>query len=176
MTGSRPILDRLFPMLAGVDDEAWARHAHPISVWSRIVLGLPLLTLAGWSRVWIGKWWIAAMILAALFLWLNPRMTPRPRNLDSWSAHAVIGERIWVRTRRQNLPAHHRQVPLLLVLLSTVGHAVLAYGVVVLDPQLTGFGLAAGLGFKLWFLDRMVWLHRDGVHACSAHEASAGKG
>lgn len=171
MTGARSIFVRLFPMLTGVDDEAWARHAHPISVWSRIIFGLPLLTLAGWSRVWIGKWWIAAMILVILFLWLNPRMTPRPKNLDNWGARAVLGERIWVRTRRQDLPAHHRLFPRLLVLLSAAGHAVLAYGIIALDFELTAFGLAAGLGFKLWFLDRMVWLHRDQhVRACSAGE------
>lgn len=155
------LLVRLFPMLSGQDDEAWSRHMHPISVWSRILLGLPLLAVAGWSRVVIGAWWIAALLAVVVFLWLNPRMTPRPKSLDNWSARAVRGERHWVVSRRQSLPRHHRFVPGLLVGLSAAGHLVLVFGVLFLNLRLTMLGIAAGLGFKLWFLDRMAWLDRD---------------
>ena len=55
---SRPGADvaALLPTISGADAEAWARHAHRVSVWTRILLGLPLLIPAGWSRVWIGPW------------------------------------------------------------------------------------------------------------------------
>lgn len=166
------LLVRLFPMLSGRDDEAWSRHMHPLSIWSRILLGLPMLAGAGWSRVLIGNWWIAAMIAAVLYLWLNPRMTPKPKSLDNWGARAVRGERFWLVSRRPSLPQHHRFVPLLLVGLSTVGHLVLVYGVLVLDLQLTILGIASGLGFKFWFLDRMTWLDRD-IHRAETGEPLA---
>ncbi|NKX44628.1 hypothetical protein HCU73_08505 [Roseibacterium sp. KMU-115] len=148
-------------MLSGQDDDAWARHTHPLSVWTRIGLGLPVLILAGWSRVWIGPWWLLAMAAAVLFLWLNPRMTPVPRSTDNWGARAVLGERRWVRTRRSDLPPWHRTVPLVLALGSACGHVAVLYGVVVLDPYWTALGYATGMLCKLWYLDRMVWLDRD---------------
>lgn len=43
-----------------MDDETWQRHAHPISVWSRVFLSLPLLILRsghGAALVYLGKMW-----------------------------------------------------------------------------------------------------------------------
>ena len=156
-----PVIGRLFPMLSGADDRAWERHAHPASVWSRILLGLPLLILAGWSRVWIGPWWIAALAVAVLFLWANPRMTPRPTSTDSWGARAVLGERIWIRYQTAHLPRHHRVLPSVIAGGAAAGHLLLLIGVVALDIWPTVLGYAVGLLCKLWYLDRMVWLERD---------------
>lgn len=149
---------RARPMIAGGNEAVWARHAHPLSIWSRILLGLPLLILAGWSRVWIGPWWLLVLAAAIAFLWINPRLTPPPRSLDNWGARATLGERIWLRTRRRDLPRQHRVMPRLLAVASALGHLVLLFGVVALDPWLTLLGYLSGMVFKLWFLDRMVWL------------------
>lgn len=170
---SRPIrsaqgLTRLFPMISGADAEAWARHAHPISVWTRIALGLPLLTLAGWSRVWIGSWWVAALAGAAFFLWINPRMTPVPRSTENWGSKSTIGERLWLRMTREEVPPWHRTVPRVLMAGSALGHGVLLYGVITLEVWPSVFGYATGMLSKLWYLDRMVWLERDVTGAQNA--------
>lgn len=154
-------LERLFPMISGADAKAWARHAHPASVWTRIVLGLPLLILAAWSRVWIGPWWLAVLAAAIFFIWVNPRMTPVPKTTDNWGSKSTIGERAWLRMARDEVPAWHRTVPRVLTVGSTLGHAVLLYSVVMLDVWPTLFGYATGMICKLWYLDRMVWLERD---------------
>jgi hypothetical protein len=164
----KPDLSALFPMISGADAETWARHAHPVSVWTRILFGLPLLTLAAWSRVWIGPWWIAAMAAAVFFIWINPRMTPVPRSTDNWGSKSTIGERLWLRMRRDEVPPWHRTVPRVLMVGSALGHAVLLYGVIALDPWPTAFGYATGMLCKLWYLDRMVWLERD---VTGAHDA-----
>ncbi|TFL16366.1 hypothetical protein DR046_20420 [Jannaschia formosa] len=148
-------------MISGEDAEAWARHAHPVSVWTRILLGLPLLILAGWSRVWIGPWWIAGLAAAIFFIWINPRMTPVPRSTDNWGSRSTLGERLWLRMTREEVPPWHRTVPRVLMVGSALGHAVLLYGVVFFDPWLTLVGYATGMLCKLWYLDRMVWLERD---------------
>ena len=60
-----------------MSDLAWARHANPWSVWTRVPI-LPLLALAIWSRVWIGAWcWLPLALLIAWILW-NPRAFPPP--------------------------------------------------------------------------------------------------
>lgn len=38
-----------------MDDDTWARHANPWSVFTHPSV-LPLLIVAVWSRVWI-RWW-----------------------------------------------------------------------------------------------------------------------
>lgn len=118
---------RLFPMISGADAEAWARHAHPLSVWTRIALGLPLLTLAAWLPVWIGPWWVAALAVPGFFLWINPRMTPVPRSTDNWGSKSTIGEQLWLRMSRNEVPAWHRTGPRVLIAGLALGHAVLLY-------------------------------------------------
>ena len=44
--------------------EVWARHANPLSVWTRYA-ALPVLIFAIWSRAWIG-WWSVLPVLAVL--------------------------------------------------------------------------------------------------------------
>ncbi|MEE4383354.1 MAG: DUF6653 family protein [Pseudomonadales bacterium] len=151
---------RWFPLLSD-DDHAWARHAHPLSVWSRIVLGLPLLAVAGYSRAWIGSWSWCALAVVLAFLWINPRMTPPARSMTTWGALATRGERLWLARREQPLPSQHRTVPTLLVGLSLCGAATLVLGVVLLDPLVTLTGTITTWLAKLWYCDRMVWLARD---------------
>ena len=37
--------------LMSMDEGTWIRHANPMSVWSRVITPLPLLTLSIWSRI-----------------------------------------------------------------------------------------------------------------------------
>lgn len=144
-----------------MDEEAWQRHAHPFSVWSRVFLGLPLLILAIWSRVWIGTWWLLALAAALIFLWLNPRMAPIPRHTDTWASKAVFGERVWLNRGAVPVPAHHRLVPHLLTALSALGIPFLGWGLYALEIWPTLMGAALVYLGKMWFVDRMVWLYED---------------
>lgn len=156
MTFERRLAD-LFRM----DDDAWARHANPWSVWTRVAI-LPLMALAVWSRVWIGWWALLPVALLVVWTWLNPRAFPPPRSFDSWAAKGVLGERLWVARREGSLlPERHRRLPLVLNGVSAAGLVPLVYGLVVLDAWATLFGLAVTTLGKLWFVDRMVWLYED---------------
>ncbi len=121
-----------------MDDAAWARHANPWSVWTRVPI-LPLLALAIWSRAWIGWWALLPVALLIAWTWVNPRIFPPPRSLDGWGSCAVLGERLWLARNAVPVPAHHRR----------------------LVPWAALTGLAIALVAKMWFLDRMVWLVAD---------------
>ncbi len=150
--------------LMGMDDQSWARHANPFSVWTRILTPLPLLILAVWSRVWIGHGAWAAVGIVALWVWLNPRLFPAPAHFDSWAARGVLGERLFLR-HRATIPAHHRQAARLLTAISALGLLPLAWGLWQLD---LGWAIAGALlisGAKTWFVDRMAWIWDDHLRA-----------
>jgi hypothetical protein len=150
--------------LMGMNDQSWARHANPLSVWTRILTPLPLLILAVWSRVWIGQGAWVAVALVCLWVWLNPRLFPAPRSLDSWAAKGVLGERLFLR-RRASLPPHHLRATRLLTAVSALGVLPLLWGLWQLD---LGWAVAGALlisGAKTWFVDRMVWIWDDHLRA-----------
>jgi hypothetical protein len=152
--------DRRVARAFRLDDAGWARHANPWSGWSRMAV-LPLLALAGWSRAWIGWWALLPLVLLLGFLWVNPRLFPPPSRCDAWISRSVLGERLWVDRDRSPVPAHHRRLPHWLAALSGLGGMGLVYGVAMLEPWPALLGLAVAYLGKLWFLDRMVWLHQD---------------
>ncbi|WP_108658429.1 DUF6653 family protein [Acuticoccus kandeliae] len=143
--------------LMAMDDAAWARHANPWSVWTRVLL-LPAFALALFSRAWIGWWCLLPVGLCLVWTFVNPRAFQPPRHLDSWAARAVMGERLWLAHGTRPIPAHHIAPARALLAASALGVAVLAYGIIVLDPWATVAGCVLGGGAKLWFADRMVWL------------------
>jgi len=146
--------------LFGLDAEGWARHANPWSGWTRFAT-LPLIPLVGWSRVWIGHWWLLLLALLILWLWVNPRLFPPPARHDAWITRGVLGEKIWAARDRTPVPKHHRVVPQVLSAVGLAGFALMLYGIAALAvwPMLAGL-LVVLLG-KLWFVDRMAWLHDD---------------
>ncbi|NAZ36513.1 DUF6653 family protein [Rubellimicrobium sp. CFH 75288] len=150
--------------LMGMDDETWARHANPWSVWTRLLTPLPLLALAVWSRVWIGTWALLPVSAALAWIWLNPRLFPPPARLDSWSARGVLGERIWLR-RPEAVATHHIAPVRALTVLSALGMLPFAWGLWALDPWATLLGIVMIAGFKAWFVDRMAWLWDDFARA-----------
>jgi hypothetical protein len=143
-----------------MDDAAWARHANPWSVWTRVPI-LPLLALAIWSRVWIGWWAVAPVALLVGWTLANPHAFPPPRSTANWGSRAVLGERLWLARNEVPVPPRHRRLPVLLKLVAAAGAILLIHGLIWLLPWATLAGLAIALVAKLWFLDRMNWLVAD---------------
>jgi hypothetical protein len=143
-----------------MDDAAWARHANPWSVWTRVPV-LPLLALAIWSRDWIGWWAALPVVLLLGWTWINPRVFPPPASLENWGSRAVLGERLWLARDEVPVPARHRVLPVALNALSAAGGLLLLYGLAWLVPWAALSGLAVALLAKLWFLDRMTRLVAD---------------
>ncbi|MFC9968103.1 hypothetical protein ACFVH4_28065 [Nocardia ignorata] len=57
----------------------FARHAHPVSAWSRL-LTAPLVVAPFWTR--------RADVRAVVLIWfaINPIVTPEPADRKSWAA------------------------------------------------------------------------------------------
>ncbi|HEV7265944.1 MAG TPA: DUF6653 family protein [Falsiroseomonas sp.] len=143
-----------------MDEAAWARHANPWSVWTRVPI-LPLLVLAVWSRAWIGWWALLPVAVLLAWTWVNPRAFPPPISTANWGSHAVLGERLWLERNTVPVPARHRVMPKLLNGMAAAGGLLLVVGLVWLLPWATLTGLAVAMLSKFWFLDRMTWLVAD---------------
>jgi hypothetical protein len=117
---------------------------------------LPRLVLASCTRVWIGWWALIPISAAFLWIWLNPRIFPKPRSTNNWASKGVFGERIWLDRDKVPVPRHHRTLPNALNLMSAAGMALIVWGVVGLAVWPTLLGAAISYLGKLWFIDRMV--------------------
>ncbi len=144
----------------GMTDEVWARHASNWSVFTRIPI-LPLLSLAIWSRVWLGGWALALVALCLVWVWLNPRVFPAPEFTDTWAAKGTFGERVFLNRKTIPIPDHHLRWGRLLSLASATGLPFLVWGLWALDPMATILGNLLVVLPKVWFVDRMVWLYED---------------
>jgi hypothetical protein len=154
---------RSLERLMAMDDRVWRRHANPWSGWTRVAI-LPLFVLAVWSRVWIGWWALVAVALVVVWTWANPRVFPEPRSHDAWMSRGVLGERVLLEHRAE-IPAGHARAANVLSWLAAPGAVLMAWGLWVLWWEGAVFGALLTMLPKLWFLDRMVWLHRDWVAA-----------
>jgi len=146
-----------------LDDENWMRHANPASVWTRFTV-LPLLMLAFWSRAWLGWWAVIPVALAVAWTFLNPVVFPRASTTDNWASKGVLGERVWANRDNVPVPEHHRRVPNLLNALAGIGMVLIIWGVIALSIWPTITGTAIAFAFKVWYVDRMVWLYEDMKH------------
>ena len=144
----------------GLDERGWERHAAPWSVWTRVAI-LPLGALAVWARVWIGWWFL--LPLAALVVWsfVNPRAFPPPVTTRTWSARAVMGERVWLARGALPIPEHHARMAAVTSGIAAAGLPLAAWGLWRLELWPLLLGLALCLVGKFWFIDRMVWLFED---------------
>ncbi|WP_147111357.1 DUF6653 family protein [Tateyamaria sp. syn59] len=146
--------------LMGMQDADWRRHASPWSVWTRFSC-LPLMVLAIYARQWIGWWALPLFLLAGAWTWANPRVFPPPADFGSWASRGTLGERIFLARNRYDVAAHHIRVAHVLTALSAIGVLPLIYGLIVLNPWATVLGLVATILPKVWFVDRMVWIHAN---------------
>ena len=73
----------------------------------------------------------------------------------------MLGETLWADRKKTSLPARHLVAPVVLSLVSAAGVPFMVWGLIVLDPWITAFGLAVQMAGKLWFLDRMALLYDD---------------
>ncbi|WP_415921609.1 DUF6653 family protein [Tateyamaria sp. SN6-1] len=146
--------------LMGMGDADWRRHANPLSVWTRFTC-LPLLVLAVWSRTWIGWGALPLFALAAAWTWFNPRAFAPPRDYGAWASRATLGERVFLARDRHDIPVHHIRAAHILTGLSALGAVPLIYGLLILDAWITTLGMVATVLPKVWFCDRMVWIHAD---------------
>ena len=153
-------MDRGIARLFHMTEDAWARHANPWSVWTRVV-SLPPLLAAIWSHSWLGWWAILPIGTMLLWLWLNPRAFPPPAHTDNWASKATLGERVWLARAGLPIPAHHQRTALLLSALSGAAFVAAVIGATRNDLALTvGAGSLSWIA-KMWFADRMVWLYED---------------
>ena len=143
-----------------MDENTWARHSNPWSVWTRFSC-LPLIILAIWSRVWLGWWALIAIGLALFWTWVNPRAFPPPNSTDNWASKGTFGERVFLNRKTIPIPTHHEHWAFVLGALSAVGLPALVWGLWQLDLVWTLLGLVLVVLPKVWFVDRMVWLYAD---------------
>ena len=151
---------RLSERLMSMDDEVWARHANPWSVYSRFSC-LPLIVLAVWSRTWFGWWCLLPLAIALFWTWYNPRAFPPSTRTDGWAFKGTSGERLFLARKQRSIPRHHEVAARILTMASALGALILLYGLIVLAPWPTLLGLVITIGAKVWFVDRMVWLYED---------------
>ena len=85
-----------------------------------------------------------------------------PRSLDHWASRSVLGETaVGPGGNETSVACTHRVAPVVLSLISAAGVPFLVWGLIVLDPWITAFGLAVQMAGKMWFLDRMALLCDD---------------
>jgi uncharacterized protein YndB with AHSA1/START domain len=154
--------DRKVAKAFGLEGESWMRHANPASVWTRFT-GVSVLSLAIWSRDWIGVWCLIPVALALVWLFVNPRLFKAPKSTHSWASRAVLGERIWVDRDKVELPEQFRSraASLAANTYSTIGMGLLAYGLVDLDILATVTGILITHGGKVWYMDRVALMFAD---------------
>lgn len=146
-----------------VTDDTWLRHANPYSGWLRIATGFPCLILAVWSRVWIGWWFLLPLAVFAVWIYLNPRIFTPIKEPSQWISKGVLGERIIA--EGISFQAKHRLPIWVLSVASGVFGIILLVGLYLLDVGLTLVGAGFALTFKMWFLDRAVWIYEEEVRA-----------
>jgi hypothetical protein len=146
----------------GLSGESWMRHANPVSVWSRFSV-VSLAALAIWSRDWIGIFCLIPVALVLVWMFVNPRLFKAPKSTRNWASRGVLGERIWVDRKTIELPEQFRSSAAAMIAnaYSTVGLALLAYGLIELDVLVTVAGILIVNGGKIWYIDRMTLLFAE---------------
>lgn len=147
--------------LMRMDDATWVRHANPWSVWTRLLTVVPLVSLAVWSRDMFGWYALIPIAISLIWVWLNPRVFPPPNSTDHWAARGILGERIFLERRRDDIAEHHVRAVNTLTLIGVMFSVVWMYGLITLDAWATITGTIGIVMSKAWFVDRMAWVFAD---------------
>lgn len=79
-------------VIARVRRAIFARHAHPLSAWSRWAT-TPLVLLPVWTRR------RSHALMVAIWFALNPVIFPKISNESPWATRAMLGEELWISRR-----------------------------------------------------------------------------
>lgn len=158
--------------IMGMDRKVWARHANPLSGYSRLLSG-PAVFFALWSLWWISWWALLPISLIIIWIYINPRLFPPPTHTQSWVTKGVLGERVFINRKGVPIPDHHVRMGWITSLISMVFVLIAAYGLLVQDFWAAFTGWHASILAKVWFLDRMVWLWEDMKEATPQYQAWA---
>jgi hypothetical protein len=79
-------------------------------------------------------------VVVGWLVW-NPRAFPPPRSTNNWTSKAVLGERIWVGLKGDEIPPQHRIVPGVAGGLSMLGLPFLVRGLIVFDLAVAVLGM-----------------------------------
>ncbi|MEO0072606.1 MAG: DUF6653 family protein [candidate division WOR-3 bacterium] len=141
-------------------EKARRRHTNPYSGYTRFI-GVPLIGVAVWSRIWLGWWSLVPIVVVLLWIWLNPRIFPEPKSTNNWMSKVVLGEWVWMNRKKVLIPKHHLYLPNILSVAIGIGTIIFIWGLIKLHIWLTILGGVIMIIGKLWFSDRMVWLYED---------------
>lgn len=92
---------------------------------------------------------------------MNPRIFDKPSHYNSWGSKAVLGERIYIQRKKKNMLGEHKIPIMILTVMQTIGGGLLFYGLWTLNVYVVVYSTTVIYMSKMWFLDRMVWLHAD---------------
>ncbi len=143
-----------------MDEDVWQRHANPWSVYTRFTV-LPFMSLAFYSREWLGVYSLILIALSFVWIWLNPRLFKAPKSTKNWASMGTFGERVYLNRHQVPIPEQHLRPALVLQVLSGVGIPFFIYGLYALNLWSLLMGNVLIMVFKTWFVDRMVWLYLD---------------
>jgi len=142
-----------YARIAGMDEQAWKRHANPWSVWTRFA-AIPFLILAIWSRAWIGWWALVPLAVVLVWLWWNPHAFKPIEEPTTWSSKGIYGERLWLKDRSR-VPADFKVAQRLWTAAGVVGLVLLVWGLSALEIWPTVAGAAFVVYGQLWRIDRL---------------------
>jgi len=130
-----------------LDRYFWARHANPLSGWSRVV-SMPLLLTCIYRRDWRG------LVLTLLFVVFNPVLFSPPEDDSAWMTRVVYGERLWTQQDRA-----HTGYPEILNVFNGLAALYAVYAATKQRPAETALATALSMTLKFWFVAEMVHVY-----------------
>jgi hypothetical protein len=140
---------------SALDRYFWARHANPLSGWSRVV-SLPLLMSFLYYRDWRG------VALTLVFVVCNPFLFSPPEDDSAWMTKVVYGERLWTKTDHD-----WTSYPEILNVGNGLAALYAIYAALERRPAETALATALSMSLKLWFVAELVHhyeAHRETEH------------
>lgn len=125
----------------------WSRHANPWSGWTRL-LATPLLFVSIWYHNWI------ALALVIVWFIVNPLVFPEPESTDNWMSKSVLGEKLWTGKVRSKFPHVFN-------IFNGIFFVIALYASYKNMFWHVFYSVILSLTFKLWFLDRMVFIYEE---------------